>query len=921
MMLQKKHGMLLCSLFPLVILVLLETVYPAGSPSQGRPDEIGPKAPQKILLQEGWRMQSSAKIAEPGERLSRPGYAPTDWYPLSGPVTVLAGLVENKVYPDPTVGMNLRHIPGETYRIGKNFSNIEMPMHSPFRVPWWFRTEFRLPPPARDGRIWLHLDGINYRANLWLNGKRVANAKQIAGAYRIHELDVTEAAQPGETNALAIEVFPPHPDDLAITFVDWNPMPPDKNMGLWRGVWISTSGPVAIRHPQVMTWLDLLPTDSTTLSDVAHLTVTAELRNTASRGIGGVLEGWIENIHIRQSVYLQPEEERRVTFAPSGWPELNLAHPRLWWPNGLGTPEMYALKLRFTALPNIAEARQAGEVTEVVSDEQQLPFGINQITSEKTPKGHVLFRVNGRRILIRGAAWTPDILQRHSSDRLEADFQYLRDMNLNAVRLEGKLDDDDFFDLADRMGILVMPGWCCCDHWEKWSRWNEENREIAAASLTDQIRRLRNHPSVLVWLNGSDNPPPAEVEQLYLDIEKQLNWPKPLLSSASGRRAEVSGRSGVKMTGPYDYVPPVYWYLDRKDGGAFGYNTETSAGPAIPAIESLREFLPADRLWPPNEVWDFHSGGGAFKNIRRYAAALEARYGAAGSLEDFIWKAQATNYEGERAMYEAYGRNKYVSTGVIHWMLNNAWPSLIWNLYDYYRRPHAGYFGTKKACEPLHVQYSYDDRSVVVVNEHAQAFAGLRVRAVVYNFDLGEKFSKEITVDVPADASVRVLVLPENRDLTPTYFVRLTMENSQGELVSRNFYWLSTQPDRLDWAGATWYYTPLESATDFRELSSLPPATVEATAHYSSAEYGRLGEGVARVRVTNTGNSLAFLLRLKVTRGKGGEEVLPVLWSENYFELFPGESREVSATYRLKDLNQAEPALEVRGWNVNRGVQ
>ena len=863
-------------------------------------------------LDSGWQLQSSAKIPDAGAAISRPGYTGSGWYRIARPETVLAGLVENGVYADPTFGKNLRQIPGTTYRVGTNFSNGEMPDDSPFRVSWWYRTEFRLPPGdapgSKEDRVWLHLDGVNYRANVWLNGQRIATSVEIAGAYRIYELDVTSAARPGEENALALEIFPPHAKDLAITFVDWNPMPPDKNMGLWQGVWLSRTGPVAIRHPQVISSLDLPSTDA------AHLTLTAELDNASGHSVSGVLDGWIEDIHVRQSVSLKAREEKRVTFAPENFPELNLAHPRIWWPYQMGTPELYEMKLEFTVPPATAQAGTPPEV----SDSQRVSFGISQITSEITPEGHRLFRVNGRKLLVRGAAWTPDILQRRAPGRLESEFRYVREMNLNTIRLEGKMDDDEFFSLADRMGILILPGWCCCDAWQKGSKWNGENRKIAAASLTDQILRLRNHPSVLAWLNGSDEAPPPNVERVYLAIEKKLAWPKPILSAAADRHTAAGGPTGVKMAGPYDTVPPDYWYLDKNHGGAFGFATEISQGPAIPQIESLRRFLPSASLWPINDDWDFHSGGGEFKNIRRYLAALESRYGAAGSLEDFLWKSQATAYEGERAMFEAYGRNKFVATGVIHWMLSNAWPSLIWNLYDYYLEPHAGYFGTKKACEPLHVQYSYDDSSIVVVNGTAQAIPGLRVKAAVYNLDLTEKYHREENLDAAADSSQRAFVLPKIKGLSTTYFLRLRLENAKGELLSRNFYWLSTKPDRLDWPLSTWYYTPLESAADFRDLSSLPPADVRARAEFSFTEDGRGGQGTARVTVTNAGTAPAFLLRLKITRGKGSEEVLPVFWEDNYFELFPGEVREITANFLLANLGGAEPIVEVTGWNVNR---
>src|SRR5437764_3457247 len=441
-----------------------------------------------------------------------------------------------------------------------------------------------------------------------------------------------------------------------------------------------------------------------------------------------------------------------------------------------------------------------------LSDGREIRFGINEFTSELTAKGHRLFRVNGKPILIRGGGWASDMLLRPKSPaRLEAEFRYVKEMGLNTIRTEGKLETDAFYDLADREGILIMPGWCCCDQWELWDKWNAENYPVGPLSLRDQLLRLRNHPSIFVWLNGSDKPPIAAVEQKYLDIERELEWSRPTLSSAAEAPGPVSGPSGVKMRGPYDYVPPSYWLADDAHGGAFGFSPEVGPGAAVPPLESLRDMLPPDHLWPIDQVWNFHAGGGQFKNLALVTGALEARYGKAVNVADYARKAQALAYEGERAMFEGYARNKYTATGVIHWMLNNAWPSMIWHLYDYYLRPGGGYFGTKKACEPLHVQYSYDDRSVVIVNDTQQLTNGLKVTATVLDLNLAEKFKREETVDIGADAVARALTLPSIPDLTTTYFVRLLLHDSSGREVSRNFYWLSTEDDQLNWPKTEWY--------------------------------------------------------------------------------------------------------------------
>ena len=848
----------------------------------------------KLMLRDGWAIQSSAKVTAKGEELSRQTFVPQDWYSTQAPSTVLAALVENKVYPDPFFGMNLRLIPGTNYKIGENFSNQPMPEDSPFRVPWWYRNQFRVPASYKGKTVWLRFDGINFRANIWLNGREIAASDRVAGTWRLFDFNVTGIALPGEVNTLAVEVFSPQPNDLAFTWVDWNPMPPDKDMGIWRSVYLAPSGPVALRYPQVITHLDL-PSFET-----AHLTLTAELLNASDGAVRGILKAHIGSIELSQPVELAGRESKLVVFAPEKFAQLNIRHPRLWWPAPLGPQDLYDLHVEFES---------GGEV----SDEQGVHFGIREVTSELGQQDQRIFKINGKNILIRGAGWAPDMLLRSSADRQEAEIRYVRDMNLNTIRLEGKLEDEHFLSLCDRYGVLVQAGWCCCDHWERWKRWKDEDHTIAAESLRDQLRRLRNHACVFDWLYGSDNPPPPNVEQVYLRTLKEERWPNPYQSSATEKRTSGAGHTGLKMTGPYEYVAPSYWLEDTHErGGAHGFNTETSPGAAVPPVASLRQMVGNDHLWPINEVWNFHAGGGEFSTLEVFTRALNTRYGKATGVEDYAEKAQVMTYEAERAMFEAYGRNKYISTGVIQWMLNNAWPSLIWHLYDYYLRPGGGYFGTKKACEPLHVQYSYDNRSVVVVNSFYEGFKGYTVRAQVYNLDLAQKFSKDAVVDIPPDSSTSAFTIPEPNGLTRTYFVRLTLEDPHGKRVSSNLYWLSTKPDVSDWDASTWYYTPIRSYADLTGLQDLPKVNLKL----SSIVENKGSDLLSHVRVENPSEHLAFFVHLRIRKGKGGDEVLPVLWEENYFPLMPGEKAEVTAACRQSDLQGAKPVVEVDGWNV-----
>jgi exo-1,4-beta-D-glucosaminidase len=866
------------------------------------------ETPQRFELDKGWTLQSSALVRSSGELISVPGYTASGWIAAQVPTTVVAAQVKRGLLPDPFVGMNLRKFPGVEYPIGINFSEQAMPASSPYVPAWWYRTVFSLAPEYAGKTLWLNFKGINYKANLYLNGKLIADSRQVIGAWRTYEFDVSSAVQPGK-NVLALQIWAQTETDLGITFVDWNPSPPDKNMGLFREVYLTTSGPVALRYPAVLTKLDA------PANDAAHLTVTALLKNSSDRPVKGTLRGSIEQAEFAQEVQLAPGEQQDVTFDPKDYPQLNLKNPRLWWPAQMGKPELHALNLRF-------------EIDGRISDQSQTQFGIREITSEvlqdSPQRFKRLFRVNGRKLLIRGAGWTPDMMLREDPQRMTDEFRYVQDMGLNTVRLEGKLEPDEFFAMADRLGVLVMAGWCCCDFWEQWPKWNDKHFDIAHASLRDQIYRLRNHPSLLIWLNGSDNPPPANVEQAYLKIESELRWPNPISSSATAKPTAVSGESGGKMSGPYEYVAPSYWTTDVGRppaqqtcneggcGGAYGFNTETSMGPAVPVIESVRKMVPRDHLWPIDEYWNYHAGGNEFSTLHVFTAAQNARYGTATNAEDYTFKAQAMAYEGVRAMFEAYSRNKYHSTGVVQWMLDNAWPSMIWHLYDYYLQPGGGYFGAKKAMQALNPVYGYDDHAVWLVSSQYGDAKGLRVSAKILNVDGAIRYSKEVTVDAAGDSTAKVLELPRVDGLTQTYFLDVRVVDASGKLVGSNFYWLSTQAETLDWPKSTWWTTPTKTFANFTSLAQLPKVKLKISSH-STREGDRSS---TRVVVENPSRSVAFFLRLKLTKGTGGDEVLPVIWQDNYISLLPGERREISADYRTADLGTGAAQVEVQGWNT-----
>jgi exo-1,4-beta-D-glucosaminidase len=461
-----------------------------------------------------------------------------------------------------------------------------------------------------------------------------------------------------------------------------------------------------------------------------------------------------------------------------------------------------------------------------------------------------------------------------------------------------------------------MTGWMCCGAWQYPENWDAAKRASAMASDTSIMLWLRDKPSLMVWLNGSDMPPrDTSVERGYLNIEAALHWPNPLIATANETKSRVSGFSGVKMAGPYEWVPPIYWETDSalKYGGAWSFATEISPGPSIPPYESLIKFIPKDSLWFTSATWKYHCGTGDFGNTDVFTDALQGRYGKAAGIRDYLAKAQAQNYEAHRAMMEAYGLRKYHSaTGVVQWMGSNPWPGLIWHTYDYYLYPAGTYFGMKKALEPLHIMYSYPNNAVFITNSLQQAFAGLTAEATVYNVDGSVKFTKRVASDVEPDGVKACFSLPAVEGLSDTYFLRLQLSDARGAVKSINWYWLSKKGDILNWSKSTWYMTPESGYADYSALQTIGKTTLAVAA--VSAK--RADSSVHTITITNTGKTVAFQVHLRALKGRAGDDILPVIFSDNYVELAPGETRVVTCVYADRDAEGGVPFFLASGWNL-----
>jgi len=845
------------------------------------------KTEYSFILKEGWLIQSSEKVVAKGEDISSAGFPTANWHPALVPGTVLGSFVRDKVYRDIFVGKNFESIPAE-----------------PFKGSWWYRTEFIPADDPGHNFFRLEFDGINYRANIWLNGVPVAGADKVAGAFRRFEFDVTGLVKPGAKNVLAVEVFPPQPGDLTVGFVDWNPQPPDKNMGIFREVRVMRTGAVSLHFPFVKTKVDL-----DTLKE-ARLEISAEVRNNSQNKVAGVLEGQLETIVFSKPVALGPGETKTVVFSPADTAELVIANPRLWWTHDFGSPELYDLRLSF-------------KTEKAVSDSRNVRFGIREVSDYFNAQGYRGYKLNGKKILIRGGGWVDDLLLDNQHKKVEAEVKYARHMNLNTLRLEGFWGtSEDLYNLCDESGILLMAGWSCQWEWENYfgkpvdpdfgGIISPEDIKLAAQSWHDQVKWLRNHPSIFVWLEGSDLLPLPDLEKEYIKILAAEDPTRPSLISAKGQVSSLTGKSGVKMNGPYDYVTPNYWYVDTKNGGAFGFNTETGPGPQVPPLESVRKMIPAKDLWPVNDVWYYHCARNEFSKLDRYNEAMNMRLGAPQSVEEYCLKAQFLNYEGMRAMFEAFGANKFTATGIIQWMYNSAWPKLWWQLYDYYLMPNGAFYGARKASEPAHILYNYGTREIVLVNQSLKELDELRAAIKVYNFDLTDKFSKELAVSLSPNDTQTVFTLPDLDGLSTTYFVDLRLFDKDGAPLSSNFYCLSTRPDVLDEAKTEWFVTPAKSFADLTALNTLPPVQLKASQRFTKEG----GREVVTVELENPTAHLAFMVDVRLLKDKSGESVLPVFWEDNYFSLLPGEKRTLRGTFAAEDLGGEKPVLKITGWNV-----
>lgn len=839
----------------------------------------------------GWDLQSTIKAGNDLAKLSSSGYDSSSWYQIGPRNTVFAGLIETGVY--------------NTDQLFFSQNLQDTVNYLPFYSPWLYRSEFSLKPEV-GSHFFLQTNGITSKADIYLNGHEVADKYTQAGAYGGQLYDITDIAQ--SSNALVIKAYPTdYNKDFALGFVDWNPYPPDNGTGVWREVSVKQTGPLLLGPLQVVN--NYRPGSQASVRIDLVATVT-NLENTTRSGL---LHGVFKDpsgqliVNTGQSFGLGPFETQVVGV----WTYVE--KPEIWWPKQWGDQPLYEAHVHVSA-----PSGPSG----VLSDKSETKkFGVRHITSHLTEHNDTLFVVNGHPFQVRGAGYAPDLFLRWDQKKFEAQAQYVLDMGMNTIRLEGKEEQPELYEVADRVGLMVMPGWECCDKWEAWSYndevtatlWDENDYRTANVSMRHEAAMLQTHPSILAFLVGSDFWPDHKAAAIYVEALHDLNWQNPIIASAAKRGyPEILGPSGMKMPGPYDWVPPNYWYGDQL-GAAFGFGSELGAGVGTPEMGSLKKFLSKSDmydLWknPHKNLYHMSTNASKFYNRHRYDRGLFNRYGKPTSLDDYLLKAQMMDYEATRAEYEGYavkwnyGRP---ATGLIYWMLNNAWPSLHWNQFDYYLHPGGSYFGTKVGARLEHVAYHYDQQEVYLINHSLDKSGARTIEMELMSTDGKVIATKSVSADTDPNTSKSIGAVPGISKIQGVAFLRLKLKDGD-KVLSRNVYWLSSKQDVLNWDKSTWYYTPCSSFANFKAINDMETASVSASMAASSS-----GSALA-VSLKNNADVPAFFIRLNLI-GANGEDVVPVLWSDNYVTLWPHEKLVLDVTYTD---SSGSVSVEMSGSNV-----
>jgi hypothetical protein len=814
------------------------------------------------LVGGSWKIQRISEVTSTGENISQAGFKNNDWVVATVPGTALVSYWNAGALPDPNFGDN-------QLMISESFFNSD----------FWYRDEFDVPSSFKGQRMFLNFDGINWKADIFVNGKKIG---RIDGAFIRGKFDVSGLIKPGQKNTLAVLIH--KNDNIGIvteqtahtpdknggilgadnpTFHasigwDWIPTIRGRNIGIWNDVFLNVTGAVTIENHFVTTHL-VLP--DTTAADI-NLEVT--LRNHAPEAISGTLSGKYGDINFTEKVSLNPSESKVVKLNPANHPELHFKNPKLWWPKGYGAPHLYKVELDF-------------KTADGVSDQKEFNSGVREMSY--TEKDQILsMYINGRRFVGRGGNWGfSESNLEYRGREYDAAVAYHADMNFTMIRnWVGQTGDDEFFDACDRHGVMIWQ-----DFWlaNPGDGPNPDDPKMFMNNACDFVKRIRNHPSIAIYVGRNEGNPPEVIDTALQTMIKKIHPDIHYIPCSS--TGVVSGG------GPYRALPPRDYFM------LYGYDKFHSERgmPNVMTYESLKQTLPESAIWPQNNQWGIHdyclegAQGAAYFN-----QMIEKGFGKPDNAQKFSELAQWINYSGYRAIFE--GRSLY-RKGMLLWMSHPAWPSMVWQTYDYYLEPTAAYFGCKKACEPIHIQWNPVFDEIEVVNYSAGNKSGLTAKAQIINMNGSVQWEKETGVDSNEDSTVKCFKLEFPKSLSAVYFIKLTL-SSGDKILSDNFYWRGLEDG------------------NYQALRELPVVKL-----VNNSKVEKSGDNwIITTTLNNTSKSPVLMVRLKAIGNNSGERILPVFYSDNYVSLMPGEKKVIVTRLKDEDTRDEKPGIEISGFNL-----
>jgi hypothetical protein len=913
----------------LTALVLICSLIPAGLLAQ--PGKV------KQVKISRFDLQSSALIKASGEELSSTQYkSDVYWFPVTVPSTVLTGLVANKVYPDPYSGLNNMLIPDASDEFNKEY-NLEQFSHlpndpNPWKKPYWYRTVFKVSAADKGRHFQLIFKGINYRAAVWVNGKQIADSTQLAGMFAEYSLDVSKLINAGGENAVAVKIYPldypglPAKEQLKalgdfflnggptgdigknvtmLCSIGWDWIPPvrDRNIGIWLPVYLRTSGQVTIANPKLVTALPNLPDTS-----LAKLSLNLKLINNSQVDETGNFTVIItpenfkgKSLRFSKPVKLPGNQATIVDINGDNTKELNILKPYLWWPNGYGKPNLYRIRLQYAGSTGI-------------SDDTTFVFGIRTVSTKAVEVNKTWrrdFYVNEKRVHLTGGAWVPDMMLNRDSARYDYEMHLCRNANINLVRIwgGGVTPCDEFFDAADRYGLMVWSDfWITGDtqgEFKGSADWPLEGN-LFVKNVVSTILRIRNHPSLLVWTGGNEGHARKELYDAMRESIITLDGTRPYIPSSSGFAKLPAGWNaswpdnlpgGVYSGGPYTWKDPKDYYRRAIAGRDWVFKDETGI-PSQPPYNIMPKIIP-NLVWdktlpfPLNNTWGYHDAATGNGKWDLYYIEMVKRYGEPVSMEDFCNKMQLMNAIGYQGIFEAAGHKLNDIGGVMLWKLNAAFPSVVWQVYDWYLQPNAGYYFMHNACESLHIQLDLSNLKVTLINRTYKPSDNLTARVEIFNAESKSLYSEEAKLNLaPTEVKETSALAGVLEKIQGVAFVILNLKNSSGKVISQNTYWLSADGD-------------------YKTMNEMPETTLQVS--LIKQMKGKT-ENIWTIQITNSSDKLAFFIRPQLMAE--GEEVLPSYWSAGYFTLAPSATKTVTVSCPVVKLEGKTPYIRISGWNV-----